>query len=38
MNGEEDPYIVEAIQVVQYDATAAIFNDIGDLSLEYESS
>ncbi len=38
MNGEEDPYIVEAIQVVQYDATAAIFNDIGDLNLDYESS
>ena len=38
MNGEEDPYIVEAIQVVQYDAAAAIFTDIGDLNLDYESS
>jgi ABC-type branched-subunit amino acid transport system substrate-binding protein len=37
MNGTEDAYLAEAIQIVQYDATAKIFNNIGDLVLDYES-
>jgi len=37
-SGEEDPYTVEAVQVVQFDATNKIFNDIGDLVLDFESS
>lgn len=31
MNGDEDTYLVTDVQVVQYDATAKIFNDIGTL-------
>ena len=38
MNGEEDPFIVEAIQVVQFDATSSTFTDIGELVLDFESS
>ena len=37
MNGTTDAYIAEAIQIVQYDATAKIFNNIGGLVLDYES-
>jgi ABC-type branched-subunit amino acid transport system substrate-binding protein len=38
MSGEEDVFLAEAIQIIQYDATNAIFNDIGGLVLDYESS
>jgi ABC-type branched-subunit amino acid transport system substrate-binding protein len=38
MSGEEDPFLVEAIQIVQYDQPNAIFTDIGPLVLDYESS
>lgn len=38
MNGEEDAFLVESTQIVQYDAAAAIFNDIGELITEFESS
>ena len=38
MNGEEDPFLVESAQIVQYDAATAIFNDIGELITEFESS
>ena len=38
MSGEEDPYLVESTQIVQYDAANAIFNDIGELITEFESS
>ena len=38
MSGEEDPFLVEAIQIVQYDQPNAIFKDIGPLVLDYESS
>ena len=31
MNGDEDTYMVTDVQVVQYDATAKIFNNIGTL-------
>jgi branched-chain amino acid transport system substrate-binding protein len=30
-NGEEDPYMGETVQLVQYDAAAAHFNNVGDL-------
>jgi branched-chain amino acid transport system substrate-binding protein len=30
-NGEEDPYMGETVQLVQYDAGAAHFNNVGDL-------
>ena len=38
MNGEEDAFLVESTQIVQYDAAAKIFNDIGELITEFESS
>jgi branched-chain amino acid transport system substrate-binding protein len=38
MNGEEDAFLVESAQIVQYDAANAIFNDIGELITEFESS
>ncbi len=31
-------FLVESTQIVQYDAAAAIFNDIGELITEFESS
>ena len=37
-NGEDDPYLAETLQVMQYDATAKIFNDVGELITEFESS
>ena len=36
MNGEEDAFLVESTQIVQYDAAAKIFNDIGELITEFE--
>ena len=38
MNGVEDPFLVESTQIVEYDAAAKIFNDIGELITEFESS
>jgi ABC-type branched-subunit amino acid transport system substrate-binding protein len=38
MNGEEDAFLVESTQIVQYDAANAIFNDVGELITEFESS
>ncbi|MET0146052.1 MAG: ABC transporter substrate-binding protein [Ilumatobacteraceae bacterium] len=38
MAGEEDAYYAEDIQVIQYDAAAAIFNDIGTLNTSFRSS
>ena len=34
MNGEEDTYLVTDVQVVQYDAAAKIFTDIGTLQTD----
>ena len=36
-NGEEDPYMFESLQVLQYDATAKTFTDIGTLISDYET-
>jgi branched-chain amino acid transport system substrate-binding protein len=38
MSGEDDPYQAEAIQIVQYDAGRLVFDSVGDLVLDYESS
>ena len=38
MNGEEDAFLVESTQIVQYDAAAKIFNDVGELITNFESS
>ena len=37
-NGEEDVFLVESTQVFQWDATAKIFNDVGDLVTDFETS
>jgi len=37
MNGEEDGYYSEQIQIVRYDASAGHFNDIGEM-YDYETS
>jgi branched-chain amino acid transport system substrate-binding protein len=37
LSGTDDVFLAEAIQIVQYDATAKVFNDIGGLVLDYES-
>ena len=37
MDGEKDPFLAEAVQVVQYDATTKIFTDIGPLNTSFES-
>jgi hypothetical protein len=36
MNGDQDTYMVTDVQVVQYDATAKIFNDIGTLHTDLD--
>jgi ABC-type branched-subunit amino acid transport system substrate-binding protein len=36
MNGDEDTYMVTDVQVVQYDAVAKIFNDIGTLHTDLD--
>ena len=38
MNGDEDAFLVESTQIMQYDAAAQIFNDIGELITTFESS
>ena len=35
--GEDDPYLAESLQVVQFDADTATFADIGTLVTEFES-
>lgn len=35
--GEEDPFLAETLQVLQYDADAKTFTNIGDLITEFES-
>jgi ABC-type branched-subunit amino acid transport system substrate-binding protein len=35
--GEEDPYLSESLQVLQYDADTATFSDVGSLITEFES-
>ncbi|MGB8858595.1 MAG: ABC transporter substrate-binding protein [Ilumatobacteraceae bacterium] len=35
--GEEDPFLAESLQVLQYDFDTATFTDIGDLITEFES-
>ena len=37
-DGEEDGYLVESSQIVQYDAATKFFNDVGELITEFESS
>ncbi len=38
MNGVDDAYLAESLQITQYDAAAKIFNDVGELITEFESS
>ncbi len=35
--GEEDPFLSESLQVLQYNATTATFTDVGSLITEFES-
>jgi hypothetical protein len=35
--GEEDPFLAESLQVLQYNATTATFADIGSLITQFES-
>ena len=35
--GESDPYLAESLQVLQYDATKKVFNDIGSLITDFET-
>jgi branched-chain amino acid transport system substrate-binding protein len=36
LSGEDDPYMIESMQVVEYDAQSTTFTDIGDLVTDYE--
>lgn len=36
-SGEEDPFLAESLQVLQYDADTATFTDVGSLITEFES-
>lgn len=36
MNGEEDPYMLESLQVVQYDAASKTLKDVGELITDFE--
>jgi len=36
-SGEEDPFLAQSLQVLQYDADTATFTDIGSLITEFES-
>ena len=38
MAGVEDPFLVEDVQIRQYDADTATFTDIGDLITSFRSS
>jgi hypothetical protein len=35
--GAADPYLAESLQVLQYDATKKVFNDIGSLITDFET-
>ncbi|MEY3681332.1 MAG: hypothetical protein RL547_1945, partial [Actinomycetota bacterium] len=37
MNGLEDQFLAESLQVIQYDAETQLFTDIGELITEFES-
>ena len=37
MNGVEDQFLAESLQVVQYDAETKLFTDIGELITDFES-
>jgi ABC-type branched-subunit amino acid transport system substrate-binding protein len=37
LSGEDDVFLVESLQVVQYDFAAGTFSDVGELITEYES-
>ena len=37
-SGEEDPFYVETVQVLQYDAATKLLNDVGELITDFESS
>jgi hypothetical protein len=37
-SGEEDGYLVEDVQILQYDAAAKLMNDVGELITTFESS
>jgi ABC-type branched-subunit amino acid transport system substrate-binding protein len=37
LSGEDDVFLAESLQVVQYDATAGTFSDVGELITEFES-
>jgi ABC-type branched-subunit amino acid transport system substrate-binding protein len=37
-NGEEDGYMVESVQIVQYDSETMFLNDVGELITSFESS
>ncbi|MFZ9084621.1 MAG: hypothetical protein ACO22B_09885, partial [Ilumatobacteraceae bacterium] len=37
MNGLDDQFIAESLQVIQYDAETKLFTDIGELITEFES-
>ena len=37
-SGEEDGYLVESAQIVQYDSATKYLNDVGELITEFESS
>ena len=38
MAGEQDSYYVEDVQIVQYDAAATVWNNVGELITEFASS
>jgi ABC-type branched-subunit amino acid transport system substrate-binding protein len=38
MAGEDDPYLVESLQVVQFDAATKTYTDIGDLITKFEGA
>ena len=38
MAGEQDSVYVEDVQIVQYDAAATVWNNVGELITEFASS
>jgi branched-chain amino acid transport system substrate-binding protein len=36
MSGEDDPFLVESVQIVQFDAASKTYTDIGELNSEFE--
>jgi hypothetical protein len=36
LNGAEDPYLVESLQVVEYDADTKAYTDVGELVTDFE--